>query len=133
MKNLKNNDVLDWFLRGVDAENSGKNLYSMKHKLYNYSTEIARLYGRYVLVNGHKYSSTTSKHQNYLMRNSNALVVNKDMYEYLVETLDHMTIYDLVEASFKLTEESCIDMTSTKKKDKELIDKIEAILYIHRK
>jgi hypothetical protein len=70
---LKNNEVLNAFLRGIEATN-GRNLYSEKDgdaiRLYNYSTVIAKITeDGFLLINSARYSQTTSTHQNYLRRN----------------------------------------------------------------
>lgn len=49
------------------------------NKLYNYDTVIAYWFNGIMLINGTKYSSTTSKHQNRLKRQKvKKLVVDED-------------------------------------------------------
>jgi len=54
-------------------------------KLYNYDTVIAYWFNGIMLINGTRYSSTTSKHQNRLKRqNVKKLVVDEDtLYEVM--------------------------------------------------
>ena len=55
------------------------------NKLYNYNTVIAYWFNGVMLINGTKYSKTTSKHQNRLKRqNVKKLVVDEDtLYEVM--------------------------------------------------
>lgn len=135
MKNLKNEDVLYYFMRGTDAMNSGKNLQSVGGRLLNYGTEIARCCGRVTLVNGKKFSSTTSKHQNYLMKNDYTLVVTSDIYDYINSSDEG---YEVVNETYNkfVNEhgtEGCVNITGTRKKDKLLHDMVTAYLYEERK
>lgn len=73
---MKNQQVLDKFIQGEPkAMNSTKNLYIKRLidgtlLLINYKTIIAeRGENGTILINPIKYSNTTSKHQNYLLRN----------------------------------------------------------------
>lgn len=73
---MNNQQVLDKFIKGdLKAMNSTKNLYIKRlidgtSLLINYNTIIAeRGENGTVLVNPIKYSVTTSKNQNYLLRN----------------------------------------------------------------
>ena len=69
---MKNNDLLDMFLNGngIGNENHTGNLWIDKYNmLVNYGTIIALYYDGKLILNATKYSSTTSKHQNYIRRN----------------------------------------------------------------
>ena len=65
---MKNKDVIKNFIHG-EKEGSGSNLFINNNRLINYSTCIAyRKDNGMILLNGQKYSSTTSVHQNVIRR-----------------------------------------------------------------
>lgn len=69
---MKNNELLDWYLRGA---NKGKasNLVIDGDKLIQYETVIAyRMSSGLICINGEYYSPTTSRVQNYLKRQLNS-------------------------------------------------------------
>lgn len=62
-------DLLTAFVNGQTSGNaSDKRLYIEGDRLYNYATCIAERYAGGFIVNVTKYSPTTSKHQNRLLR-----------------------------------------------------------------
>lgn len=64
---MKNIDVIDLFNKGLTG--SSENLESTGDRLYSYSTCIAqRKDDGIVYINNTKYSTTTSKHQNLVLR-----------------------------------------------------------------
>lgn len=90
---LRNNDVLDMFInrRGV-AENHTQNLYIDKRGiLWNYATPIALYYNDEIYLNNRRYSSTTSKHQNYLRRNANVIEIDEVEIRDLVFKLKYLS------------------------------------------
>ena len=92
---MRNNDVINNFTRGFEAVNSSKNLISYGKTLFNYNTKIAQHFGAITLVNGSKYSSTTSKHQNYIKNYGGlTIVLNKDDFFYITD-MDYSEAYDL--------------------------------------
>lgn len=72
---MRNNDLIDGYLNGMDTgSNWTKNLHIKGPALINYSTIIALRTPRGLLVNTTKYSPTTSKHQNRLLRNGTNVI-----------------------------------------------------------
>lgn len=69
---MKNNDLLDMFIEckaDSTMENHTGNLYIIKpYLLVNYNTVIAFYHEGILYVSERKYSNTTSRHQNYLIR-----------------------------------------------------------------
>ena len=60
-------------------------------KLYNYDTVIAYWFNGIMLINGTRYSKTTSTHQNRLKRqNVNKLIIDEDI---LNEVIRHGDLY----------------------------------------
>ena len=98
---MRNNDVINNFMRGFEAVNSSKNLISYGKTLFNYNTKIAQHFGAITLVNGSKYSSTTSKHQNYIKNYGGlTIVLNKDDFFYITD-MDYSEAYDLAYEIFE--------------------------------
>ena len=86
MKKVKNNIVLDSFIneQGKNSEyiNHTQNLYIQNGLLINYTTIIAVWYNGKCYVNPKRYSSTTSKHQNYLKRTcKDVIILEFDKYK----------------------------------------------------
>jgi len=79
-------EVIEAFARGAMSGRASKcknypqgRLRIEGDKLYNYDTVIAYWFNGIMLINGTKYSSTTSKHQNRLKRQSvKKVVVDED-------------------------------------------------------
>jgi GTP:adenosylcobinamide-phosphate guanylyltransferase len=66
---MKNNDVLSIFINGTTFfESNSSNLSINGNKLINYRTCIAEKIGGKIIVNVTKYSPTTSKIQNSLIK-----------------------------------------------------------------
>ncbi len=85
-------EVIEAFARGATSGVASKCKYYPQgrlriegNKLYNYNTVIAYWFNGIMLINGTKYSTTTSKHQNRLKRqNVKKLVVDEDtLYEIM--------------------------------------------------
>lgn len=85
-------EVIEAFARGEMSGAASKCKYYPQgrlriegNKLYNYNTVIAYWFNGIMLINGTKYSTTTSKHQNRLKRqNVKKLVVDEDtLYEVM--------------------------------------------------
>lgn len=85
-------EVIEAFARGATSGAASKckhypqgRLRIEGNKLYNYNTVIAYWFNGIMLINGTKYSTTTSKHQNRLKRqNVKKLVVDEDtLYEVM--------------------------------------------------
>ena len=85
-------EVIEAFARGATSGAASKCKYYPQgrlriegNKLYNYNTVIAYWFNGIILINGTKYSTTTSKHQNRLKRqNVKKLVVDEDtLYEIM--------------------------------------------------
>lgn len=85
-------EVIEAFARGMQSGGASKcksypqgRLRIEGNKLYNYNTVIAYWFNGIMLINGTKYSTTTSKHQNRLKRqNVKKLVVDEDtLYEVM--------------------------------------------------
>lgn len=85
-------EVIEAFARGATSGAASKCKYYLQgrlriegNKLYNYNTVIAYWFNGIMLINGTKYSTTTSKHQNRLKRqNVKKLVVDEDtLYEVM--------------------------------------------------
>lgn len=85
-------EVIEAFARGMKSGGASKcksypqgRLRIEGNKLYNYDTVIAYWFNDIMLINGTKYSKTTSKHQNRLMRlDVKKLVVDEDtLYEVM--------------------------------------------------
>ena len=80
-------EVIEAFARGKTSGGASKcknypqgRLRIVGDKLYNYDTVIAYWFNGIMLINGTKYSMTTSKHQNRLKRQDvKKLVVDEDM------------------------------------------------------
>lgn len=86
------NEVIEAFARGEMSGGASRcksypkgRLRIEGDKLYNYSTVIAYWFNDIMLINGTKYSKTTSRHQNRLKRqNVKKLVVDEDtLYEVM--------------------------------------------------
>ena len=86
------NEVIEAFASGMKTGGASKckaypqgRLRIEGNKLYNYGTVIAYWFNDIMLINGTKYSKTTSKHQNRLKRqNVKKLVVDEDtLYEVM--------------------------------------------------
>lgn len=85
-------EVIEAFARGATSGAASKCKYYPQgrlriegNKLYNYGTVIAYWFNGIMLINGTKYSSTTSKYQNKLKgQNVKKLVVDEDtLYEVM--------------------------------------------------
>lgn len=85
-------EVIEAFARGATSGAASKCKYYPQgrlriegNKLYNYDTVIAYWFNGIMLINGTKYSRTTSVHQNRLKRqNVKKLVVDEDtLYEVM--------------------------------------------------
>lgn len=67
----KNNDFIEYFLRGGKSQKKCGNLKIEDNKLINYNTVIAEITGEYeIIINMTKYSSSTSRIQNYLLKDA---------------------------------------------------------------
>lgn len=131
---MRNNDVIERFMRGYDAQNYSKNLVSFGSTLFNYNTKIAQHYGGVTLVNGHKYSSTTSKHQNAVKSYGKSIVLPKDEF-FMITEKEWGEAYDLVHEIFDTLAngEYCVDFTLPQKKYQPLKDELQKILYLNKK
>ena len=85
-------EVIEAFVRGMQSGGASKcksypkgRLRIEGNKLYNYNTVIAYWFNGIMLINGTKYSKTTSVHQNRLKRlNVKKIVVDEDtLYEVM--------------------------------------------------
>ena len=85
-------EVIEAFARGATSGAASKCKYYPQgrlriegNKLYNYDTVIAYWFNGIMLINGTKYSKTTSVHQNRLKRqNVKKLIVDEDtLYEVM--------------------------------------------------
>jgi len=91
-------EVIEAFARGMQSSGASKcksypqgRLRIEGNKLYNYDTVIAYWFNGIMLINGTKYSRTTSVHQNRLKRqNVKKLVVDEDL---LKEVMCHGDLY----------------------------------------
>jgi len=91
-------EVVEAFARGKMAGGASKckdypqgRLRIVGDKLYNYDTVIAYWFNGIMLINGTKYSRTTSVHQNRLKRQDvKKLVVDEDI---LKEVMHHGNLY----------------------------------------
>lgn len=91
-------EVIEAFARGVMSGGASRckdypqgRLRIEGDKLYNYDTVIAYWFNGIMLINGTKYSSTTSKHQNRLNRQDvKKLVVDENT---LNEIIHHGDLY----------------------------------------
>lgn len=132
---MKNQTVLEQFTWGNEAKNSSKNLESDGVRLINYNTEIARLYGKVILVNNTKYSSTTSCHQNWLQRNERCVVVDKNTYASIIAMEDAYSLLDELYNSddFERDVNDNINITQFTKKGEALRNKVLAFIYKNHK
>lgn len=92
------NEVIEAFARGVMSGGASKcknypqgRLRIEGDKLYNYDTVIAYWFNGIMLINGTKYSRTTSVHQNRLKRQDVKKVVVDE--ETLDEVMRHGSLY----------------------------------------
>lgn len=133
---MRNNDVIERFMRGYDAQNHSKNLVSFGSTLFNYNTKIAQHFGAITLVNGSKYSSTTSKHQNYIKNYGGlTIVLNKDDFFYITD-MDYSEAYDLayeIKNTLMNEGEFQVDFTLPQKKYDSLREELQKLLYINKK
>lgn len=91
-------EVIEAFARGETSGEASKCKYYPQgrlriegDKLYNYDTVIAYWFNGIMLINGTKYSKTTSVHQNRLKRqNVKKLIVDEDT---LNEVMRHGDLY----------------------------------------
>jgi hypothetical protein len=91
-------EVIEAFARGATSGAASKCKYYPQgrlriedNKLYNYNTVIAYWFNGTMLINGTRYSKTTSVHQNRLKRqNVKKLVVDEDL---LKEVMYHGNLY----------------------------------------
>lgn len=132
---MRNQEVLEQFTWGNCARNSGKNLESDGLRLINYNTEIARLYGRVILLNNSKYSSTTSVHQNWLQRNERCVVVDKNTYNDIIAMEEAYSLLDELYNSddFERDVNDNINATLTTKKGQALREQVLAYIYKNHK
>lgn len=85
---MRNSDLILNFLAGATT-GKGSNLYIDGNKLINYSTCIAfRKDSRTIVLNGQRYSQTTSIHQNRIRRDTvgSKLIeidTEEDFYNYI--------------------------------------------------
>ena len=132
---MRNNDVINNFMRGFEAVNSSKNLISYGKTLFNYNTKIAQHFGAITLVNGSKYSSTTSKHQNYIKNYGGlTIVLNKADFFYITN-MDYSEAYDLayeIKNTLMNEGEFQVDFTLPQKKYDSLREELQKLLYIHK-
>ena len=132
---MRNNDVINNFMRGFEAVNSSKNLISYGKTLFNYNTKIAQHFGAITLVNGSKYSSTTSKHQNYIKNYGGlTIVLNKDDFFYITG-MDYSEAYDLayeIKNTLMNEGEFQVDFTLPQKKYDSLREELQKLLYINK-
>lgn len=77
---VKNIEVIKAFLNGLPAKNHGDSLVSDGEKLVNYNTTIGEWHNGTLFINRTKYSVTTSKLQNYLVRESESRTMNPAPY-----------------------------------------------------
>lgn len=65
----RNNDFIEYFVRGGRDQKRCNNLYIEDDKLFNYNTVIAQVGDDgYLYINMTKYSTSTSRIQNYLLK-----------------------------------------------------------------
>lgn len=65
----RNNDYIEYFVRGGRDQKNCNNLHIIDDKLFNYNTVIAQLgEDGYLYINMTKYSTSTSRIQNYLLK-----------------------------------------------------------------
>ena len=64
---MRNQEVISEFVNFAESAATA-NIRSTGDKLFNYETCIAQRHGGKIIVNVTRYSSTTSKIQNYLLR-----------------------------------------------------------------
>lgn len=131
---MRNKDVIEKFMSGVSANNYSKNLVSHGSTLFNYNTKIAQHYGGITLINGSKYSSTTSTHQNQLKSYGLNVVLNKDDFKYVTE-LDWADAYSIVHDLYEKFGENLdsLDFTLPQKKYDKLREELQKYLYINKK
>jgi hypothetical protein len=86
---MKNVDVVKAFLKGQYARTA--NLYTFKNKLINYDTVIAEYKDGCLIVNTTKYSVSTSKIQNVLLRH-----LKESEQDFITVNGLRMGIYNLV-------------------------------------
>lgn len=95
------NEVIEAFARGATSGGASKCKYYPQgrlriegNKLYNYDTVIAYWFEGIMLINGTKYSRTTSVHQNRLKRQPvKKLIVDEDT---LKEIMYHSDAYTAI-------------------------------------
>ena len=84
---MKNNDLLNAYINynaTEDMTNYSSNLYITKpYFLVNYDTIIAIYYEGKIYVSDRKYSATTSKHQNYLVRSGAERIPHETFENYI--------------------------------------------------
>ena len=91
-------EVIEAFAKGKMSGGASKCKYYPQgrlriegDKLYNYDTVIAYWFNGIMLINGTRYSKTTSTHQNRLKRqNVNKLIIDEDI---LNEVIRHGDLY----------------------------------------
>lgn len=70
---MTNRELIKSFVNGAE-KGKGSNLYIDGEDLINYSTVIATRVGDIVVLNNHRYSSTTSKNQTYVRYEANKMI-----------------------------------------------------------
>lgn len=71
---MKNNDLIRDFIQWGATKGKGSNLHIEGNKLINWTTCIAYRKGDKIFLNGKKYSTSTSVHQNFMRRNFHCIV-----------------------------------------------------------
>lgn len=64
----RNNGYIEYYVYGGRDQKKCNNLYIEDNKLINYNTVIAQIEGDKMYLNMTKYSSSTSRIQNYLLK-----------------------------------------------------------------
>lgn len=84
---MRNRDVVKLFLKHLSADSD--NLHSNGKKLFSYSTCIAQWIGSRLIGNKTKYSTTSSKHLNYVKPFIN-IWTNKDVPRSETDLLNYI-------------------------------------------
>ena len=77
---MKNREVIDAFFEDVNCHTV--HLRSRDGKLFSYNTIIAEKDGEFLYVNITKYSPTTSRHQNNVLRKANEYFNSKKIITF---------------------------------------------------
>jgi hypothetical protein len=83
MRRMNNSMVIDYFIKGLSASNHSGTLISTGDKLINYDTCIAQRKVEMVYINITRYSNTTTRIQNELVRKISGMSRYFGKLEYL--------------------------------------------------